>query len=213
MTKKNNTKIEVQYFLFLYTDESQTLIADRRKGDNAILEVCVDENSESIDFLFTGLRIEAQRKKTPKIHTDIYILVGNAKLLLTELEFIKDNVIGATDLDRQIREAKDPTFTYDNSRVPLLIDKNIGYFKVSRIGAVLGGLSKLLVWQRSRSSDLEPSFNVDIEHNNTRLHFGSSAVWDDVEEVSGQDNSFLIKIPFSEFGQLYSLIKSSLRGL
>lgn len=211
MTKKNKLNIEVQYFLFLFTDDQQALIADRRKNDDATLSISINEEDEEIIFLVEGLRVEKQRKKTPKPHIDIYLLIKNALILLAELNSIKSDVIKAIELDRQIREAKDPTFTYDNSRVPLRINLKSGFFKVSRIEADLSDINKRVIWEREKESSVDPNLNVEIEMGKTRLHLGSGSPWDEVIKMDLTENSFQVKIPFREFGQLYSNIKSALR--
>lgn len=212
MTKKKKIKIEIQYFLFLFTDDKQALTADRRKNDDANLTIDISEADEEIIFTVEGLRVEKQRKPTPKPHIDIYILIENALLLLTELDSIKSNIIQATTLDRQIREAKDPTFTYDGSRVPLRIDLKSGFFKVSEMKADLSDINKRVIWERDKESSVNPNMNVEIEMKKTRLHLGSGSAWNQVIEMELTLNSFQVKIPFREFGQMYSCIKSSLRG-
>lgn len=213
MSKSKLGQIEVQYFLFLYTVHKKTLQADRKIKEDPKLTLSLDEDNEELIFSFSNLFVEDIRKN-PSYRLDIYILVSEAKKLFDYIKKVKDLIINSSNLDRQIREVKDPQITYDNSRVPLRIDKTAGNFKIKYAEANLNKINQIVIWDRDKETDQDPYMNVDLEINKTRLHFGMGSKWSQIQNINNIDDSFFeFTVSWSEFGQLYNSLESALENV
>lgn len=191
----------VQYANSLLAEKSIVLRADRNRGDNPILTLIANDETQDLFLEINGdIKVETMTSdptRGAKNRIDIYLL----KDVLSDFIFLLESFVNQLNIvfDDTPRSSPDPTGMEHPTGIPLGKIKNITW---------INGICVLNYADNNFSMEIMTKFFIDAEHKGgKKYHIGISGSAKNVSKELKNSNFFRLILPYSQLKRFFYSLK------